>query len=325
MMAAIAQRLGTQAAIWAERRQGRDAQAATLNRRRIYILPTRFGIGLGVLVFAMLLGSLNYGTSLGFALTFLLTGVGLVAMHHCHGNLLGLDLRFAGVQPVFAGQRASFRIALHNAAPTARYEIGLQLGTARTTPVDLEPGETRILNLPVAAPTRGPLPLPRFSIVSRHPGQLFRAWAWLNMDASGLVYPRLAPIGRAVPEPAGAGGDGRARGTVGDSDFAGLRSANAGDPPNRIAWKAYARSGELLLKQFDGAIDTPSLLDWDSLPDLNTEERLSQLARWCVDIAAAGRSFGLRLPGRRVDIGDGAAQLHRCLEALALFERNTSA
>ena len=48
------------------------------------------------MVFAMLLGSLNYGASLAFALTFLLAGLALVVMHHCHNNLLGTQLRFLG-------------------------------------------------------------------------------------------------------------------------------------------------------------------------------------------------------------------------------------
>ena len=74
MLGTVSQRVGGWAAVWAERRQGRDSTAITLKRRRIYILPTRFGLVFGALVFAMLLGSLNYGASLGFVLTFLLTG-----------------------------------------------------------------------------------------------------------------------------------------------------------------------------------------------------------------------------------------------------------
>ena len=81
-----------------------DAHAIALKRRRIYILPTRFGVVFAAMVFAMLLGSLNYGASLGFALTFLLTGLGLVVMHHCHNNLLGTTIKFLGAAPVFAGR-----------------------------------------------------------------------------------------------------------------------------------------------------------------------------------------------------------------------------
>jgi len=50
---------------------------------------------------------LNYGASLGFALTFR-SRAGLVVMHHCHNNLLGARLKFVGAAPVFAQQVPSF-------------------------------------------------------------------------------------------------------------------------------------------------------------------------------------------------------------------------
>ena len=64
-------------------------------------------------------------------------------------------------------------------------------------------------------------------------------------------------------------------------------------------------------------------VDWDSLEDLGTEERLSQLTRWCLDLNGAGRSFGLRLPNNAVNIGSGSGHLHACLKALALFDDGT--
>jgi uncharacterized protein (DUF58 family) len=53
------------------------------------------------------------------------------------------------------------------------------------------------------------------------------------------------------------------------------------------------------------------------------EEKLSRLARWVLDAHAAGLSFGLRIPGRTVDIATGEMQREHCLEALALFEIET--
>jgi uncharacterized protein (DUF58 family) len=76
----------------------------------------------------------------------------------------------------------------------------------------------------------------------------------------------------------------------------------------------------LLLKEFSSGSGEPCLLDWNMLPDLDAEQRLSQLARWCLDADAAGRSLGLRLPGCEIPLGLGPKQLAACLEALALFD-----
>lgn len=323
MQNALSQRMSGWAANWAQRRQGRDARAVTLQRRRIYILPTRFGIVFGLLVLAMLLGSLNYDASLGFALTFLLAGLGLVIMHHCHNNLLAMQIRFAGALPVFAGQPALYRIALVNSAPAARYELELAHAGQISGPVDLAPGHSKTLEIAVPTDARGWRRLSRFAIATRYPGSLFRAWTWIHMDALCLVYPAPAPVGRPIPTGPSHHGT-RGMPAQDDSDFVGLRRATPADSPKRVAWKAYARSGQLMVKQFSGAAEVPSMLDWDSLPELGTEARLAQLTRWCLDAAAEMRSFGVRLPTTAVALGSGEKHLHECLQALALFEMPAS-
>jgi uncharacterized protein (DUF58 family) len=318
MQLAAATKIERWAAAWARRRQGADPLAFELKRRRIYILPTRFGSVFALMVFTMLLGSLNYGASLGFVLTFMLAGLGIVVMHHCHNNLLGVRLKLIGAHPVFAGQRAEFRIAVGNESPAPRYDIELKHHEHVAGPVDLPAESQEILRVAVPTENRGWIKLERFAVVTRHPGGLFRAWAWVHMDARCLVYPRPAPPGRPLPESSAPGFGGRP--DRGDSDFAGLRRAGPGDPPQRIAWKAFARNDVLLLKQFAGGDRAPCDLDWDALADLEPEARLSQLARWCVDASAEARTFGLRLPGRTLPLGTGPEHLAACLEALALHE-----
>ena len=306
------------AANWARRRQGEDSHTVALARRRIYILPTRFGAVFSVMLFVMLLGSINYGASLGFALTFLLAGLGLVVMHHCHNNLLGTQIKFLGAAPVFAGERAEFRLAVVNAGTAPRYEIELVRRGRRAGPVDVAAGATEVLRLGIDTQRRGWTTLERFAVETRHPGRLLRAWTWIHMEARCLVYPQPAAPGRPLPEGEGYGSVGRP--STGDEDFAGLRAAVPGDPPQRIAWKAYARTGQLLLKQFNAGDRAPSVLDWDMLSELDVEARLSQLARWCIDADSEGRALGLVLPGARIPLGTGPKHLASCLEALALFD-----
>lgn len=319
MLSAATRRLKSWGADWSRRRQGDDARSVTLRRNRVYILPTRFGAIFALVVLAMLLGSLNYGASLGFALTFLMGGLAVVIMHHCHNNLLGTTVRFAGAEPVFAGGQAHFRVVVRNDSRAARFDISLTHDGDSTQSVDLESRHSRTLTLKVPAPRRGYLELGRFGVSTGYPGNLFHAWSWIHMRTRCLVYPCPAPPGR-MPE-----SNGGARGSLGtrssdDADFAGLRAAAAGDPPRRLAWKTFARTDQLMCKQFSGAAEEPRLFDWDALPDLDTEQRLAQLTRWCLDAADEMRSFGIRLPGRTVPLGSGDRHLHESLTALALHE-----
>ena len=61
-----------------------------LAQRRVYILPTRQGLMFGLALVLMLIGSINYNLSLGFVLTFLLAGMGIVAILHSFRNIAHL-------------------------------------------------------------------------------------------------------------------------------------------------------------------------------------------------------------------------------------------
>jgi uncharacterized protein (DUF58 family) len=155
--------------------------------------------------------------------------------------------------------------------------------------------------------------------MTRFPGSLFRAWSWLHMDASCIVYPHPAPRGRPLPNE--AGGEGLHGGLDrGDADFIGLATAAPGEPPRRIAWKAFARSDELMVKQFAAGEQQARILTWDSLPGRDTEQRLSQLTRWCLEAGERDMAIGLQLPNRAVPVGRGQKHLNECLRALAIYE-----
>jgi len=303
---------------WARRRQGADSDPLLLVRSRIYILPTAQGIAFSALLFALLLGSMNYNNSLGLALTFSLAGLGLVAMHHCHRNLLDLVLRFAGAEPVFAGQSACFALLLDNHGGRTRYGLRLELDDRRSIAVDLAAGESGRVALELPTRTRGVLRLERFSVSSTYPFGLFRAWSWIHLELAVVVYPKPAATGRAPP-PVRTDTGGAQDDTQGEADFAGLRNFRPGDSPRRVAWKAYARAGEVVVKHYAGTDVATHWFDWDSLAGLDVEQRLSQLCRWIVDAQGRGHAYGLRLPAERIEPNLGTRHRHRCLSALAFF------
>jgi hypothetical protein len=171
---------------WARKRQGIDAAITELRPGRVYILPTGVGLIYALMAFAMLLGSMNYNNNLSFVLTFLLAGLGFVAMHQCQRNLVALELSFAGVEPVFAGQVAKFRIAVTNHSKTARHGVLLYTDDAHSEIADVPPGESVLFTLAVATHSRGWVELPRFGIRTLFPFELFRSWAWLHMGLRGL-------------------------------------------------------------------------------------------------------------------------------------------
>jgi uncharacterized protein (DUF58 family) len=308
---------------WARNRQGVDEASTTLRPGRVYILPTGVGLVFGLMAFAMLLGSMNYNNNLSFVLTFLLIGIGFVAMHQCQRNLVGLELTFAGTDPVFAGQSIRFRIAITNKSKSARYGIRIYYDQVQSDVHDLQSGESKIFVLPISTNKRGWIELDRFGIRTLFPFELFRSWAWLHMDLKGLVYPQLSEADLQPPPTRVAHGH-RQHDARGEEDFAGLRKYNEGDSPRHVAWKAFARSGQLLSKQFAGADTSSQWFDFEEIADSDQETRLSILTRWVVDADRTREDYGLRLPGFEFPPAHGDEQRRQCLEALALFGEKSS-
>ena len=303
---------------WARKRQGIDPASTVLTPGRVYILPTGVGVIYGLMAFAMLLGTMNYNNNLSFVLTFLLAGLGFVAMHQCQRNLVGLEISFAGVEPVHAGQTAQFRIAVSNHSKNARHGIMLYVDANLSEVMDLGPGESKVFILALNAEQRGWLPLERFGVRTLFPFELFRSWAWLHMDLRGLVYQRLAD-GAPPPPPTETAHGHRQHDARGEEDFAGLRRFHDGDSPRNVAWKAYARSGQLLSKQFAGADTSSQWFDFDAVVVDDLEQKLAILTRWIIDTDQSRADYGLRLPGQEFRPAHGDAHKQRCLEALALF------
>lgn len=304
---------------WARKRQGTDPATARLAPGRVYILPTGIGIVFGIMVFAMLLGSMNYNNNLSFVLTFILIGIGFVSMHQCQRNLVGLELTFAGTEPVFAGQTMRFGIAVTNHSKSPRFGIRLYREGIQSDVQDLQPGESKLFILAVPTDKRGWVTLDRFGVRTLFPFELFRSWAWLHMDISGLVFPQPAEQPPEPPQTTVAHGH-RQHDARGEEDFAGLRKYQKGDSPRHVAWKAYARSGQLLSKQFAGADTSSQWFDFNEIPVADIEQRLSILTRWVVDADRTLEDYGLRVPGAEFEPAHGEAHRRACLEMLALFE-----
>jgi uncharacterized protein (DUF58 family) len=315
----LRRRLAERVGRWARARQGTDQPITELKSRRIYILPTGVGLIYALMTFAMLLGSMNYNNNLSFVLTFLLAGLGFVSMHQCQRNLVGLEISFAGVDPVFAGRSCDFRIAVCNHSRSRRHHIQLYSDGVASEIDDLGPGESRVFHLEVPTQRRGRVTLRRFGIRTLFPFELFRAWSWLHMDLDALVYPQPASHAPEPPPTQTARGH-RQHDARGEEDFAGLRKFHDGDSPRQVAWKAYARSGDMLSKQFSGADMSSQWLDFGQIRSPDPEARLSVLTRWIIDADRFQRDYGLRIPGHEFPPAHGDAHRHRCLAALALFE-----
>ncbi len=319
---------------WSARRrfrawwQARAPRSDTLllTQRNVYILPPRAGLLFALTLVVLLLASINYQLNLGYLLTFVLAGAGIVSMHLTHATLRALTLHLHPVAAVHAGDAALLPVVLTTPG-AARWGIGLRLQSAPASKlswIDVPEGGQATAHLSFVPPHRGLHEMPAIVAETRFPLGLFRAWTYWRPAAQLLAYPQ--PESPPAPLPAAsatAGGLAVARRGDG-AEFDGIRAYRRGDAPKHIVWKKAARAlesgGELVSREASGSAHQQLWLTWAQCGSLAGEDRLSRLVAWVLAAHRAGVDFGLRLPGVELPLAQGDAHRCACLEALALWQ-----
>lgn len=293
----------------------RERLPVTLDRRRIYVLPTRFGLGFGVLLFVMLTGALNYGNNPAVLMTCLLGAAAWASLFAGFRTLAGLRLVAVSGGECHAGGTLPLSLAF-DPAGRARASLRLRCGEIETA-FALPVGDPATVMLDLPASRRGWFSPGRLRVWTEQPIGLFQAWSWLNPDVPLLVYPATETDPPPLPEAVAR--DGTPIGGRGDDEPAGLRPYRAGDPLRRIAWKASARHDDLLVRETESQRGDRLVLDWRRLDGLEREARIRRLTAWVLAAEQAQRAYTLRLPEAGFGPGLGAQHRHACLRALALL------
>ncbi|MCD7097538.1 DUF58 domain-containing protein [Stenotrophomonas sp. MMGLT7] len=289
----------------------------TLDRRRIYVLPTRFGLFVAMLLGAMLLGALNYNNNPALLLALLLGATAVASTIGAHLQLSGLRIETVAAEPVAAGTPLRMRLALARQDGRPRRGLRIDHGDAKAF-CSLDSAHQADPQLQVPTVQRGWLELERIRISTTQPLGLVRAWSWVWPQQPLLVYPRPEHDGPPLPD--GAGDARHSRLHALGEDLHQLRPYRAGDAPRAIAWKHSARRDSLLVREYERPLGTEVVLDWRRLAPLGDEQRIARLARWIDEAERQGLRSRLLLPGQP-PLGPGLGPQHRhaCLRALALL------
>lgn len=295
------------------------ASRVELDHRRIFILPTRVGGTYALILLLLLLVSINYQNSLAYGLTFLMLSVGVLAILHTYRNVSGLILSGGHARSVFVGEPVQLRLRLESAGH-GHQAIALGWDSEQLEQTDVEAERLVEVCLTLPALKRGWMRAPRLRVESVFPLGIFRAWSWLDLEQTVLIYPQ--PLAGTMPLLQGvqphAEDDGHATMGPGVDDYQGLRLWQPGDSMRRMHWKAWSRGQGLMVKEFSDLSGHDLCLDFMALGG-DIEERLSRLCYWVLELSQRQQPFALRLPGFTSVVDSGDAHREACLRQLALY------
>ena len=279
------------------------------------LAPAGWGF-LGLILCGFIM-AVNFSNNLIFAMVSLLISIALVGWYQTRMNLSSLVCSDWRTAPVFAGQKAFWKLTVKNGKAYGRHGLRIVSSATKNAAEEyLAPDSETEMILEIQTAERGLIRPASANVVSLFPLGIFKATLIAKDLPECLVYPK--PTGsQPIPEHAKGG---QAHLSSESGTYTDMRRYSPGDPLSRISWKAFARFDDLYTKEFDGAQGQPTLwLSWDDVRSEEAESRLSQLCRWILDAHARNSEYGLELPGMKISPSEGESHLRSCLKALALY------
>ena len=309
------------------------AQERRIAGRHVALRPTRLCISMLVLSVAIWVGAVNYQVNVAYAICFwVLAFIGIAALM-TRRQLLGLHLNARYEGEVFAGDTAEVEIGTEHSGRRAR--VFWWRSESRE---DINEGDEsdhgawqrcRLLGSLKSEPMRWRIPVQRRGYFPRPlllrfatsaPFGMFHAECRAEWQTDAVVYP--APLAHSdfgalaqpdpeqTPQRAGMHGD----------DIAFLKPHTDGASLQHVAWKTYAKRGELMDKVFDEpppAVHS-EIISYQDYPVGTPPDKLaSLLAHRVLQADKTGAPYTLELPSLTLTPQNGLRE--KCLNALALM------
>lgn len=306
---------------WMSQHNPPSADKIKCHNRRLYILPTRFGVMYSFLLLVIFLAAINYQNSLSFALSFLLTAIGIISLWQTHRNMLNIEIALIKPKAVFSKEPLELEFKIYNPHQFEHYSIGIQYQQSEPTYFSLKPQSHQKESLRLKTKHRGEFNLDGITFFTRFPTGLFHCWSWLQFTQTITVYPKpmdttLSAYSNEQSE------DGLTKISSQDGDdFAGLRDYKQGESLKHISWKALAQGKGKLTKTYQGHAQPNLWFDWDLIQAVSIEDKISKLTSLVLKAHAQNQTFGMKLPNTTIDLANGSSHKNQCLHQLACYQQ----
>lgn len=293
-----------------------------VRENRIYIMPTARGFLFLAMVVVLILTAATYNNNLIFILAFFLFSLFVVSMLQTHYNLRGVRLQFLSGDETFEGERLGLNFYITQKRSAWKRSLRLrsrskQFKTLSSCNEYLKPQENlQPARIEVLAWRRGVHRLPEIILETFYPLGIFRAWKIFRPEGELVIYPKPKTNQLLSPRPFDQGDQDLGVRSGPDGDFGELKPYRTGESYHQIAWKHYARTGDLYTKVHWGAEEKHYLIPWSG-KDKDFEYSLMQMSAWVKQAVEENASFEMETPSSFIEAGYGFDHARTCWRALA--------
>lgn len=268
------------------------------------------------------ISALSASNNLLYLLTSLLLGFMGASGFLGRRNLRLIEVSLEIPQEVYAQRQTPIRLIVRNRKrflPSFLLQVEMH-GKKLLIPYLDSRAETSCL-VELIFPSRGRFEIGPVFISSVFPFSFFERRSVMDAKKELIVFPSPKPFTMphlsqrerpARDEPS------RWRGFEGD--LLSIRDYTEGDPIKHIHWKQSAKTGVLKIKELSLATNRPSMIEFESVPAADTEERISFVTYLILMLVKKGVPVGLRIRGAIFPPSLSETHKRSLLRELALYE-----
>lgn len=215
-------------------------------------------------------------------------------------NISNLELDIEFPNEVFASRKTTVKVTLRNKKRFfPAFLVKVRIGNNHVLYPFVGPRNGLLRYIEVTFPTRGIQEINDIYICSVFPFNFFKRCKRLKLNKSVIVFPEPRGYGYLEQEFKGLRkrGEKQSEERGYEGDLLSLRDYIPGDPLKYIHWKASAKTERFKTKELSG-LQTPTLIDIDSLRGRNVEEKLSFATFLVLRYSKTGLPFIVRIKGR---------------------------
>jgi len=297
-------------------------------------------------IFLVALAALNTGNNLLFLILATLVSAILMSGILSSITLTGVELRLELPQHIFAGQTVRAAIELRNEKLTLpSFSLRVEAATKKDSPAPaildtpvyfpyLPKRESLSQAVPMTFPRRGLYRQDAFRIVTRFPFGFLQKARRVDLNTEALVYPSVERTQQLIEILPGLQGSLESVAKGQGQDLYALRDYVATDSARHVHWKATARYGTLMVREFTRDDDCRVLLVLDPHVDAkppngngaaqSAAERFERAVTLCASLAwhfsESNAMLQFRTAGLETQLAAAADNIFTILRHLAVAE-----
>lgn len=281
---------------------------------RIYIVPSKAGLKYLVVNFLFFLVALSFSNNTALIITFLMISYFIIQMLDTHQVIQQLDFKSLSIKNTYSDSKLPIDVLFHkNIKPNKN--IGIKLYTKDQLNFILRAQEIsthhNYLRYKAEAIKRGHYKIDKVQFYHKGAHQLFYVWRYISISDSFYIYPK-----KTIPSHYHQKVN-FSQASTGDKEYHEHRPYEQGHHAYKIDWKIYAKTDELLYKDYKFFDQKKIQLNYNELKG-NKEERLEYLSFLIDKCLKEKTTWSLILPHKTLKSSKGITHFRHSMEAISI-------